>query len=94
LITISYLIGIPAAFIIGGIAAWLKNPKFGIIGIPLIYGLFWLLLVLGLYLAGPQYGKVFSRWTVRVILKKFLVKRLKQSDLCRKKVQEKTQQKT
>jgi hypothetical protein len=72
LITISYIIGIPAVFIIGGIAAWLKNPKFGVIGIPLIYGLSWLLLMLGLYLAGPKYGKAFSRWTVRVILEKIL----------------------
>jgi hypothetical protein len=72
LITISYLIGIPAVFIIGGIAAWLKNPKFRIIEIPLIYGFSWLLLMLGLYLAGPKYEKVFSRWTVRVILEKIL----------------------
>ena len=72
MITISYLIGIPAVFIIGGIAAWLKNPKFAIIGIPLIYGLSWLLLMLGLDLAGPKYGKAFSHWTVRVILEKIL----------------------
>jgi hypothetical protein len=72
LITISYLIGIPAVFIIGGIATWLKNPTLGIIGIPLIYCLSWLLLMLGLYLAGPKYGKAFSRWTVRIILEKIL----------------------
>jgi len=72
LITISYLLGIPAVFIVGGIAAWLKNPTFGVIGIPLIYGFSWLLLMLGLYLAGPKYGKAFSRWTVRVILEKIL----------------------
>jgi ABC-type microcin C transport system permease subunit YejB len=72
LIIISYLIGIPAVFIIGGIAAWLKNPAFGVIGIPLIYGFSWLLLMLGLYLAGPKYGKAFNRWAVRVILEKIL----------------------
>ena len=72
LIMISYLIGIPAVFIIGGIAAWLKNPTFGVIGIPLIYGFSWLLLMLGLYLTGPKYGKVFGRWAVRVILEKIL----------------------
>lgn len=72
LITISYLLGIPAVFIVGGIAAWLKNPTFGVIGIPLVYGFSWLLLMLGLYLAGPKYGKAFSRWTVRVILEKIL----------------------
>lgn len=72
LITISYILGIPAVFIVGGIAAWLKNPTFGVIGIPLIYGISWLLLMLGLYLAGPKYGKALSCWTVRVILEKIL----------------------
>jgi hypothetical protein len=72
LITISYFIGIPAVFLIGGIAAWLKNPTFGVVGVPLIYGLSWLLFMLGLYLAGPKYGKAFSRWTVRVVLEKIL----------------------
>jgi hypothetical protein len=72
LITISYLIGIPAVFIIGGIAAWLKNPTFGVIGIPLIYGFSWLFFMLGLYLAGPKYGKALSRCTVRIILEKIL----------------------
>ena len=72
LIVVSYLIGIPAVFIVGGIAAWLKNPTFGVIGIPLIYGFSWLLLMLGLYLTGPKYGKAFGRWAVRVILEKIL----------------------
>jgi ABC-type spermidine/putrescine transport system permease subunit II len=72
LITVSYILGIPAVFIVGGFSAWLKNPMVGVIGIPLIYGISWLLLMLGLYLAGPKYGKAFSRWTVRVILEKIL----------------------
>jgi uncharacterized membrane protein YbhN (UPF0104 family) len=72
LIFISYLLGIPAVFIVGGIAARLKSPMFGIVGIPLIYGISWLLLMLGIYLAGPQYGKALSRWTVRVVLEKIL----------------------
>jgi uncharacterized membrane protein YbhN (UPF0104 family) len=72
LITVSYLLGIPAVFIVGIIAAWWKNPKFGIVGIPLIYGISWLLFMLGIYLAGPQYGKALSRWTVRVMLEKIL----------------------
>ena len=72
IISISYLLGIPAVFIVGGIAAWLKSPALGVIGIPLIYGISWLLLMLGIYLAGPQYGKALSRWTVRVILERIL----------------------
>ncbi|MGP8154057.1 MAG: hypothetical protein ACLQBQ_07945 [Smithella sp.] len=72
LIFTSYLLGIPAVFIVGGIAAWLKNPMLGVIGIPLIYGVSWLLLMLGLYLAGPQYGKALGRWAARVMLEKIL----------------------
>jgi hypothetical protein len=72
LITISYLLGIPAVFIVGGIAAWLKSPILGVVGIPMIYGLSWLLLMLGIYLAGPKYGKALSRWATRIILEKIL----------------------
>jgi hypothetical protein len=28
--------------------------------------------MLGIYLAGPQYGKALGRWSVRVILEKIL----------------------
>lgn len=72
LIAFSYPIGLPAVFIVGGIAAWLEKPMIGFIGIPLTYGISWLLLMLGLYLAGPKYGKALSRWAVRVILEKIL----------------------
>jgi hypothetical protein len=42
------------------------------IGMPLIYGISWLLFMLGVYLAGPKYGKAISRWAVRVVLEKIL----------------------
>lgn len=77
LIAVSYPIGLPAVFIVGGIAAWMEKPMVGIIGIPLTYGISWLLFMLGLYLAGPKYGKAFSRWAVRVILEKILGKEAK-----------------
>jgi hypothetical protein len=38
----------------------------------LTYGISWLLFMLGAYLAGPKYGKAFSRWAVRVVLEKIL----------------------
>jgi hypothetical protein len=72
LIAFSNLIGLPAVFIVGGIAAWLERPMLGFIGIPLIYGISWLLFMLGVYLAGPKYGKAISRWAVRVVLEKIL----------------------
>jgi hypothetical protein len=72
LIVVSYPIGLPAVFVVGGIAAWMEKPMVGVIGIPLTYGISWLLFMLGAYLAGPKYGKAFSRWAVRVILEKIL----------------------
>ena len=72
LIVVSYPIGLPAVFVVGGIAAWMEKPMVGVIGIPLTYGISWLLFMLGAYLAGPKYGKAFSRWAVRVVLEKIL----------------------
>ena len=72
LIVFSYLIVIPAFLIVGLIAAWLKKPMVGVIGIPLAYGISWLLLMLGLYLTGPRYAKALGRWVARVILVKIL----------------------
>jgi len=45
---------------------------FGVVGIPLIYGVSWLLLMLGIYLAGPKYSKALGRWVVRIVLEKVL----------------------
>ena len=77
LIAFSYPIGLPAVFIIGGIAAWSGKPMIGVIGIPLTYGISWLLFMLGVYLAGPKYGRAIIRWAVRVILEKILGKEAK-----------------
>jgi len=72
LIAVSYPIGLPAVFILGVIAVWSGKPMIGVIGIPLTYGISWVLFMLGLYLAGPRYGRAISRWAVRVILEKIL----------------------
>jgi len=72
LISLSYLIGLPAVPVLGIIAAWLNQPLIGFIGIPLTYGISWLMLMYGMYLAGPKYMKALSSWTTRVILEKIL----------------------
>jgi ABC-type microcin C transport system permease subunit YejB len=72
LIVVSYLIGLPTAVIIGGIVMAEFNFLIAAIITALIYGISWLLFMLGLYLAGPKYGKAFSRWVVRVVLEKIL----------------------
>jgi len=72
LIVVSFLIGLPSVFIVGVVAALLKEPLIGVIGIPLTYGLSWLLLMLGMYIAGPDYAKALGQWLARVILEKIL----------------------
>ncbi len=72
LIFVSYLIGLPTAVIIGGIAGAKFNASIAAFIITVIYGISWLILMLGAYLAGPKYGKAISRWAVRVVLEKIL----------------------
>ena len=72
LIVLSYLIVIPLFFIVGMIAAKLRKPMVGVIGIPLAYGFSWLVMMLGMYLTGPEYAKALGRWLVRVVLEKIL----------------------
>ena len=72
LIVVSFLIGIPAIFVVGIVAAWIKKPLVGVLGIPLVYGLSWLLLMLGMYLTGPEYARALGKWFVKVVLEKIL----------------------
>ncbi|MCK7503884.1 MAG: hypothetical protein MZV70_07115 [Desulfobacterales bacterium] len=72
MIVFSFVMVILSFFIVGLIAAWLKKPMVGVIGIPLAYGISWLLLMLGLYLTGPRYAKALGRWVARIILEKIL----------------------
>jgi len=72
LIVFSFIIVIPSFFIVGLIAADLKKPMVGIIGIPLAYGISWLILILGMYLTGPRYAKALRRWITNLVLEKIL----------------------
>ena len=72
LIVFSYVSVIPAFFIVGLIAAKLKKPMIGIIGIPLAYGFSWLIFILGMYLTGSDYAKALGKCLARVILEKIL----------------------
>lgn len=72
LIVLSYLMVIPSFFAVGLIAARLKKPMIGVIGIPLAYGFSWLILMLGMYLTGPDYAKALGKWIVRVVLEGIL----------------------
>lgn len=72
LIVFSFIMVIPSFFIVGLIAADLKKPMVGIIGIPVAYGISWLITILGMYLIGPRYVKVLGRWITKVVLEKIL----------------------
>ena len=72
LIVFSYFMVVPSFFIVGLIAARLKNPMVGVIGIPVAYGFTWLITMLGLYLTGPEYARALGHWLVRVVLEKIL----------------------
>jgi hypothetical protein len=72
LIFVSYLIGLPTAVILGGIVIAKFNALIAAVITTAIYVISWLMLMLGLYLAGPKYGKALGRWSTRVILEKIL----------------------
>jgi hypothetical protein len=72
LIVFSFIMVIPSFFIVGLIAADLKKPMVGIIGIPLAYGISWLILVIGMYLTGPRYAKALGRWITKLVLEKII----------------------
>jgi len=71
-IAFSYLIGLPAVPVLGIIATWLNRPFIGFIGIPVTYGISWLMFMYGMYLAGPKYINALSGWITRIILEKIL----------------------
>ena len=70
----SYIIGWPAISLLGVVAVYLKKPLIIIVGGPLTYGLSHLVFILGMYLAGAKYTKIFMRWAARVTIEKFLDK--------------------
>ena len=72
LIVISIIMVIPSFFVVGLIAADLKKPMVGIIGIPVVYSISWLITMMGMYLAGPRYAKALGRWITKVVLEKIL----------------------
>jgi uncharacterized membrane protein YbhN (UPF0104 family) len=74
LIAFSYFIGLPTAIILSIIVAAHSNAITATIAASLLYGISWLIFMVAMYLAGPEYGKALSRWAARVILEKILGK--------------------
>ena len=73
-ICFSYIIGWPAIGVLGALAIYLDRPWLIAIGGPLVYGLSHLVFLLGMYLAGYNYTKIFLRWATRVAVEKWMRK--------------------
>lgn len=71
----SYVIGWPAISALGALAIYINRPWLIAIGGPLLYGLSHLVFLLGMYLAGYDYTKIFLRWATRVAVEKWMSKR-------------------
>ncbi|MBT3257294.1 MAG: hypothetical protein HN366_12690 [Deltaproteobacteria bacterium] len=71
-IGISYIIGWPAVALLGIVSIHLEKPMIVIIGGPLTYGLSHLVFILGMYLAGADYTRIFLRWATRKTMEKLM----------------------
>ena len=71
-IGISYIIGWPAVALLGVVSIRLEKPMIAIIGGPLTYGLSHLVFILGMYLAGADYTRIFLRWATRKTMEKLM----------------------
>ncbi len=69
-IAFSYIIGWPAVAALGMLSIYLDKPLIVAIGGPLTYGLSHLVFLLGMYLAGADYTRIFLRWATRVTVEK------------------------
>jgi hypothetical protein len=69
-IAFSYIIGWPAVAALGMLSIYLDKPLIVAIGGPLTYGLSHLVFLLGMYLAGADYTRIFLRWAARVTVEK------------------------
>ena len=73
-IAFSYIIGWPAVGVLGALSIYLEKPLIVAIGGPLTYGLSHLVFMLGMYLAGADYTRIFLRWATRVSVEKLMKK--------------------
>jgi uncharacterized RDD family membrane protein YckC len=72
IVLFSYVIGWPAVAVLGYLSVTLDNGWLVAIGGPLIYGFSHLVFLLGIYLSGYDYTKIFLRWAVRVVVEKWM----------------------
>jgi len=80
IIGFSYIIGWPAISVLGTLSIYMNKPWLLAIGGPLLYGLSHLVFLLGMYLAGAQYAKIFLRWATRIAVEKLSSKSMPSSE--------------
>jgi hypothetical protein len=80
IIGLSYIIGWPAISVLGILSIYMNKPWLLAIGGPLLYGLSHLVFLLGMYLAGAQYAKIFLRWATRIVVEKLSSKSISSSE--------------
>ena len=68
----SYIIGWPAISALGALSIYLNKPLLLAIGGSLLYGLSHLVFMLGMYLAGAEYTKIFLRWATRMAVERWM----------------------
>jgi hypothetical protein len=73
LIIISSLLGWPALAVSGVLALKLDEPLIAVIGGPLVYGLSYLIFMLGMYFSGAKYSVILFRWLTRISVEKMAV---------------------
>ncbi|MFH1627955.1 MAG: hypothetical protein ABIE47_04445 [Pseudomonadota bacterium] len=71
-IGVSYIIGWPAVGLLGAISIHLGEPLIVAIGGPMTYGLSHLVFIVGMYLAGAEYARIFLRWATRVAMERLI----------------------
>jgi hypothetical protein len=72
IIGLSYCIGWPAVGVLGILAVWWEMPLLAAVGAPLVYGLSHLTFILGFFLAGAKYTRIFMRWATRIGVERLL----------------------
>jgi hypothetical protein len=63
-IALSYVVGWPLISLLGIAAVHYGNTAILVVGGPVAYGLSHLIFLLGMYLAGAEYSRIFLRWAV------------------------------
>ncbi len=73
-IVLSFVIGWPLVGLLGTLSIYYAEPLYVVLGGPAAYGLSHLIFLLGMYLAGAQYSRIFFRWLTRVTILKLIQK--------------------